>query len=211
MPRVPETKTDGEALTAARDLLADFLTQLNRWTPGRRRQSAASTWAASHRAALGVTNEMLGDGEVSIQVNGARRLRIQESVFTGLWRAVELDGDGGLRRRLDRGRSAARGRGRSGTRRRAHGVAARSRFPPGAMNSPALLHELRRADCDATSGHVRARAQPDAVPADAGGPPGPRARAAGRLGGDHFARLRQLPHHVDRMRATSGACSTSTA
>ena len=34
MPLVPE-KADGEALTGARDLLADFLAQLNRWTPGR--------------------------------------------------------------------------------------------------------------------------------------------------------------------------------
>ena len=118
MPLVPE-KADGEALTGARDLLADFLTQLNRWTPGRGADPRLDMGGVPP-ATLAITNEMLGDGEVSIQVNGKRRLRIQESVFTGLWRVVELDRDGGLLADWIEVGPAARGRGRSGTRRRVH-------------------------------------------------------------------------------------------
>ena len=84
---------------------------------------------------------MLGEGEVSIQVAGTPAYRIQESVFTGLWRCCELDAGGALRRdwleaapvprvALDRGRAAAR-------RRRCP-----VELPPGAMNSPALLNEI---------------------------------------------------------------------
>ena len=91
-------------------------------------------------ATLAITNEMLGDGEVSIQVNGNRRLRIQESVFTGLWRVVELDRDGGLIAdwieavRCPRSCRAARAGARIGV--------PSVDLPQGAMNSPALLHEL---------------------------------------------------------------------
>jgi len=143
MPRVPETG-DTQALAAARDLLADILSRMNRWTPSNGNLRFDLRDIAPQ--ALAVTNEMLGDGEVSIQVSGARRLRIQESVFTGVWRAVELDGDGRL---------------------------VNDWIEAGALPAVAI-----------------------AVPADAGGPSGPRARAAGRIGRDHVARLRQLPHHL---------------
>jgi hydrogenase-1 operon protein HyaF len=140
MPRMPETG-DAQALVAARDLLAEVLSQMNRWTPssgGNLRFDLRGI--APHT--LGVANEMLGDGEVSIQVNGARRLRIQESVFTGLWRAVEFDGDGSLVSDwieagplpdvvVDAARAGARAE------------LPLVEIPPGAMNSPALLHELR--------------------------------------------------------------------
>jgi hydrogenase-1 operon protein HyaF len=140
MPRVPE-KGDTQALVAARDLLAEVLSQLNRWTP-RKGGNLRFDLRSVEPQALGVANEMLGDGEVSIQVNGARRLRIQESVFTGLWRAVELDGDGSLvddwieagplpEVVVDAARAAARTE------------LPLVEIPPGAMNSPALLHELR--------------------------------------------------------------------
>ena len=139
MPLVPE-KADGEALTGARDLLASFLAHLNRWTPGQGANPRLDMGSVPP-ATLAITNEMLGDGEVSIQVNGNRRLRIQESVFTGLWRVVELDRDGGLIADWIEGGplpevvvEAARAGGRNG-------VPAVD-IPPGAMNSPALLHEL---------------------------------------------------------------------
>jgi hydrogenase-1 operon protein HyaF len=139
MPLVPE-KADGEALTGARDLLAAFLAQLNRWTPGRGANPRLDMGGVPP-ATLAITNEMLGDGEVSIQVNGHRRLRIQESVFTGLWRVVELDPDGGLV--ADWIEAAPLPEvvvesARAGVR---IGVPAVD-LPPGAMNSPALLHEL---------------------------------------------------------------------
>jgi len=139
MPRVPETGT--QALVEARDLLADVLSQLNRWKPAQEGNLRFDLRGVSPTA-LGVTNEMLGDGEVSIQVNGARRVRIQESVFTGLWRSVELDADGAL---IDDWIEAGALPGivveaaRAGSRAELPLV----EIPPGAMNSPALLHELR--------------------------------------------------------------------
>ncbi len=140
MPRVPQTD-DASALTAARDLLAEVLSHLTRRPPGNGSNLRFDLRGVEPRV-LGVTNEMLGDGEVSIQVNGTRQVRIQESVFTGLWRAVELDGDGSLVNDwIEAGPlpdiviEAARNGARA--------AVPLVEIPPGAMNSPALLHELR--------------------------------------------------------------------
>ena len=59
-------------------------------------------------AALEITNQMLGEGEVAIQIKGERRWRIQESVFTGLWRCCEVDAAGPAAGRLAGGRRGAR-------------------------------------------------------------------------------------------------------
>ena len=37
---------------------------------------------------------MLGEGEVSIVIGGGTDVRIQESVFTGLWRVIVCDAEG---------------------------------------------------------------------------------------------------------------------
>jgi len=138
MPDVPQN-TDVEALAAARDLLAAFLTQLNRWSPGvgaNPRMDMTTVPAATLR----VVNEMLGDGEVSIRVGGTRRFDIQESVFTGLWRVVELDGERVVADWLEAGplpqvvlEAAQHGAG---------SALVPVTLPAGAMNSPALLHEI---------------------------------------------------------------------
>ncbi len=105
-------------------------------------------------AALTTTNQMLGEGEVSIQIGGESRHRIQESVFAGIWRVCALDGEGRLAGDwleaaalpsvvADAARAAAAPR-----------LAAVDR-PAGAMNAPALLAEieaqmrLRRPGCPA--------------------------------------------------------------
>ncbi len=140
MPRVPEVG-DTDALVAARDLLAGMLSELNRWSPTDGRNLRFALDALAPRA-LTVINEMLGDGEVSIQLGGARHFRIQESVFTGLWRVVEVAADGSMVDHwLEAGRlpdvvvEAAQAGARS--------ELPLVEIPPGAMNSPALLHELR--------------------------------------------------------------------
>jgi hydrogenase-1 operon protein HyaF len=140
MPRVPEIG-DAEALVAARDLLADVLSGMKAWGP-----TAGSNlrFELDHLEprVLSLANEMLGDGEVSIQVNGARRFRIQESVFTGLWRVVEVGMDGSLVGDwIEAGRlpGVVAEAARTGARPELPLV----EIPPGAMNSPALLHELR--------------------------------------------------------------------
>jgi hydrogenase-1 operon protein HyaF len=140
MPRVPETG-DTHALTAARDLLAEVLSQMKSWTPAKDSNLRFDLRSVAPKT-LGVTNEMLGDGEVSIQVSGAHQLRIQESVFTGLWRVVELDGTGVLSGDwIEVGvlPEIVAEAARAGSRAELPLV----EIPPGAMNSPALLHELR--------------------------------------------------------------------
>jgi hydrogenase-1 operon protein HyaF len=78
---------------------------------------------------------------VSIQVGGERPHRIQESVFTGVWRVCALDGDGRLAADAieaapvpDVALAIARA---AGTER-----IAPVEIPHGAMNSPALLAEI---------------------------------------------------------------------
>jgi hydrogenase-1 operon protein HyaF len=140
MPYVPEDR-EGEALAAARDLLAELLAQIETWAPGNGANPRMDLRGTAPEA-LAVINEMLGDGEVSIQVNGARRLRIQESVFAGIWRVVEFDRDdrivadwievGALPQAVVEAAHAD-----------SSATVADVEFPDGAMNSPAVLHELR--------------------------------------------------------------------
>ena len=75
MPRVPE-RVDPRALTSARNTLARFLACMNGWQPGTG-PNPRLDMRGIDSAALKITNEMLGDGEVSIQVNGNRPLRIK--------------------------------------------------------------------------------------------------------------------------------------
>jgi hydrogenase-1 operon protein HyaF len=93
-------------------------------------------------AALDVVNQLLGEGEVSVRITGPRPARIQESVFAGVWRVCEVDGNGSLvadaveAAPLPRIVAEAAG---------AAAAAAPSAvaLPQGAMNSPALLDEIR--------------------------------------------------------------------
>jgi len=140
MPIVPE-RADPSALATARDLLASFLESMARWDPAARAFGPQLALSEVPPAALTITNQMLGEGEVSIQVAGERSYRIQESVFTGLWRVCAFDADNRqVGDWLEAGMlpqvtlEAAR-------------AAASPALPPvavpaGAMNSPALLHEI---------------------------------------------------------------------
>jgi hydrogenase-1 operon protein HyaF len=113
-------------------------------------------------AALAVTNEVLGEGEVSIRIaaEGSSPARhAQESVFAGLWRCAELDAQGGLTRywleagpipaavlaaaRADELTPAAAPAEASGPAPGDASLLDPAAWPTGAMNSPALLAELR--------------------------------------------------------------------
>jgi len=140
MPIVPE-RTDTMALADARDLLAAFLALFEAWDPATAPLGPRLDLAGVAAPALEIMNEMLGEGEVSIQIGGVRRFRIQESVFTGLWRVCALDDDGRLARDwLEAGMlpqvviEIAKDPGQD--------VPARMDLPDGAMNSPALLAEI---------------------------------------------------------------------
>ncbi|MFO1317934.1 MAG: hydrogenase expression/formation protein [Burkholderiales bacterium] len=140
MPRVPE-RVDPAALRAARDVLAAFAAALAAWDPGARADAPVLDLAGVPAPALAIVDQVLGEGEVSVRIDGESRCRIQESVFTGLWRVCTLD-DAGLLvgDRLEAGAlprivvDAARA-----------GTAAAPPLVnvlPGAMNSPALLAEI---------------------------------------------------------------------
>jgi hydrogenase-1 operon protein HyaF len=140
MPRVPEA-VPPDALVAARDLLADFLAAYERWDPASGASGPRLDLTGVPQATLAIVNDMLGEGEVSIQVGGERPHRIQESVFTGVWRVCAIDGDGRLAADAieaapvpDVALAIARA---AGTKR-----IASVEIPPGAMNSPALLAEI---------------------------------------------------------------------
>lgn len=139
MPSVPET-ADSVALAAARDTLARLLAMMKEWQPGA--PNPVLDMRGVDAAAQVVANQVLGDGEVSIQVNGNRTLHVQESVFTGVWRVVELDGAGQLLADWLEAAplpAAVLAAARDGGRESLMPV----EIPAGAMNSPALLHELQ--------------------------------------------------------------------
>ena len=140
MPMVPE-RADASALADARDLLAAFLELLEAWDPAGARQGPRLDLAGIAAPVQEIVNQMLGEGEVSIRIDGARRFRIQESVFTGLWRVCELDGDGNLAGDwLEAGMlpevvvEIAKDAGQA--------APPRIDVPEGAMNSPALVAEI---------------------------------------------------------------------
>ena len=141
MPHVPERVAD-EALSEARDVLAEFADALGPWEPAARTPGPRLDVSGVSPAALAIVNQMLGEGEVGIQINGPRTLRIQESVFTGVWRVCELGADGSIARDwIEAGpvpeivcecALAA-----------ATPAPALVTLPDGTMNSPALIEEIR--------------------------------------------------------------------
>lgn len=139
MPSVPQTG-DVASLAVARDTLARLLSMMEGWKPGAPHPVLDMRGVAP--AAQTIANQMLGDGEVSILVSGNRTLKVQESVFTGLWRVVELDGAGQLMADWLEAAplpAAVLAAARDGARDSLMPV----EIPAGAMNSPALLQELQ--------------------------------------------------------------------
>jgi hydrogenase-1 operon protein HyaF len=139
MPSVPETG-DAAALAGARDTLARLLAMMEKWQPGSPHPMLDMRGVPA--AAKVIANQVLGDGEVSIRVTGNRLLKVQESVFAGLWRVVELDGAGQLLADWLEAAplpAAVLAAARDGARDSLMPV----EISDGAMNSPALLHELQ--------------------------------------------------------------------
>jgi len=150
MPRVPE-QVDNAALARSRDVLARLLADLERWDPESDAPGPVVPMDDIDAAALAVTNQVLGEGEVSIQVAGERRVHIQETVFPGLWRCLEVDAEGRLARdwleasavpqvAVDAARAAS------------SEALAKVQWPPGVMNSPALVAEISGQLAARTSG-----------------------------------------------------------
>ncbi len=140
MPLVPE-RADAAALAAARDLLAVLVARLADWDPLASPAGPRLDLAGVPAPILEIVNQMLGEGEVSIQIGGTHHFRIQESVFTGLWRVCEVDGEGRLTRDwLEAGMLPTVAI--ETAREQVLDMAPPIDMPEGAMNSPALLAEI---------------------------------------------------------------------
>ena len=140
MPSVPQ-RVNADALAESREVLSEFLDALEPWDPGTGVPGPRLELSGVSPSALAITNEMLGEGEVAIRLTGTRAARIQETVFAGIWRVCELEGDHRLVGDwleaaplpaivVEAGLAVARS------------APVAVSLPEGAMNSAALLHEI---------------------------------------------------------------------
>jgi hydrogenase-1 operon protein HyaF len=140
MPRMPE-QVPPSALASASDELAGLLDALRGWPFA---PDAAGPRLDLHGIAPGVLEilgQVLGEGEVSIRIDGEPSLRIQETVFAGVWRCCRVDAEG--RRVHDWIEAGAIPRvvleaALAGAQPRLPS----SPLPAGVMNAPALLAEI---------------------------------------------------------------------
>lgn len=95
MPMVPDVD-DRAAATACRDLLRDLHTRLATWDADLNPVGPVLDLGAAAPAVVELVNQMMGEGEVSIRIVAGADIRIQESLFTGLWRLREFDAAGAL-------------------------------------------------------------------------------------------------------------------
>ncbi|MCL2310648.1 MAG: hydrogenase expression/formation protein [Proteobacteria bacterium] len=143
MPHVPED-ADTPALVAAQRLLQSFLDVLNDWTFDARTTGPQLDLRHQPAAVLNVLNDVLGEGEVSALAEGLPDgdVRVQESVFTGIWRVRRFNAKGEETAYwieagslptvlLDAAHQSAQP------------TLPEAAFPEGAMNAPALFAEIR--------------------------------------------------------------------
>ncbi len=143
MPR-PPAPGPGADVEGARDVLQLFVEHLQRWLQ-RGGELPALDLVGLPPATLKVINESLGEGEVAAIVDtGGDEVRVQETVFSGVWRQQHFSPDGQLLHDLLLGapippllQLLAQERSSSALR--------RLPLPAGAMNVPALVHELQEA------------------------------------------------------------------
>ena len=142
MPSVPEPGP-GSDVAGARDVLAQFLGRYGAWLDADADLPRIDLKGLPLES-LRVLNETLGEGEVAVTADADHEIRVQETVFTGVWREQHFDGADGLLHdyllaalvpplvgRLARERASDRLRELA--------------LPVGAMNVPALIHELQEA------------------------------------------------------------------
>ena len=144
MPQVPQD-ADAAHMAAARDVLVRFVESM------RDPLAAPVELLGLPVPVVDILNQTLGEGEVSIRIahqNGLRHdLRIQETVFAGVWRERHFDAEGRLLSDLLLAASIPHPALHFAEKTSTPVLPAMS-IPPGAMNSPALLTEIRSAVAD---------------------------------------------------------------
>jgi len=141
MPQLPEPGP-GNDVAGARDVLDSFVSYFDAWLAGGDLPALELLGLAPDT--LRVLNETLGEGEVSAIVDAGHEVRIQETVFSGVWREQHFHSTGALLHdyllaapippvvtEFARERASPTLRARE--------------LPAGAMNVPALVHELHSA------------------------------------------------------------------
>jgi hydrogenase-1 operon protein HyaF len=129
------------ALLGARDVLAAFLAKLDAWNPTKEANGPRSDFVGVADDVKHSIDQMLGEGEVSVEIAGESTWRIRESVFTGIWRCCQFNAARTLvadwleaaplpRIVLAAARATARL------------SLVTARVPPGVMNAPALIREI---------------------------------------------------------------------
>lgn len=141
MPRPPEPGPDAD-VAGARDVLQAFADAMGRWLRDGG-DGPVLDLAGLDARTLRVLNESLGEGEVSAMVEAGQEVRVQETVFCGVWRQQHLQGT-----RLLHDLLLAAPIPPVVTTRALEGASPRLRelpLPRGAMNVPALVSELQQA------------------------------------------------------------------
>ena len=142
MPRLPEPGP-GNDIAGARDVLEALLLHFDAWLE-RGGEAPALDLVRLAPEALRVLNETLGEGEVAAIVDAKHEIRVQETVFAGVWREQHFDPSGALLHDYLLAAPIPAVVGKV-ARERARPTLRALELPAGAMNVPALIHELQAA------------------------------------------------------------------
>lgn len=139
-PILPE-REEVANLKAAHRVLRDILAALQAAAQGSK--IAPIDLGMLDAANLDLVNQVLGEGEVSARVEGEASIRIQESIFAGVWRTVISKDGWPVSDQIDVGPvpqvviDAARARAQA-----VAVIEVPASLPPGVMNAPSILSEL---------------------------------------------------------------------
>lgn len=141
MPQVP-ANADAQMMAGARDVLSRFVGSMLEPNAG------PVDLLGLPEGVVEILNQTLGEGEVAIRIahqNGMRHdVRIQETVFAGVWRERHHDSDGFVVRD-DLVAAPIPPAAIEFAERGSNPVLPPIEIPPGAMNSPAIITEIRAA------------------------------------------------------------------
>lgn len=137
-PSLPESET----LTQAPGALAVLHTLVARLAEG---APAEIVLSGMSEADLAVLNTLLAEGEVSARVPlaGGREVRVQESVFSGVWRLITTEGERVVDDRIEIGPVPQRFYEAAQMGWAAPAGDWDGPLPPGVVNAPALIAEIR--------------------------------------------------------------------
>lgn len=144
MPRLPEPgpDTDVNDVAGARDVLQVFLGHMARWLADGGEVPALEL-VGLPAGTLRVLNETLGEGEVSAIMDAGHEIRVQETVFSGVYRQQHIQGTHLLHDYLLAAPIPAVVAALA--QQQAAAALRQLPLPPGAMNVPALVNELQEA------------------------------------------------------------------